>query len=487
MANGNPERNPERIPASQYIDGTWQNPVNGESIAVINPATGKMIGEIGHASEQDARQAMDAAAHAFPAWAARPARERAEVLARTAALLRERVAAIAHTLAVETGKRLVEAVGEVRFAAEYFQWFAEEIRRPDGEFVPGEVTGRRHMVRRQPAGVAVLLTPWNFPVSIQARKLAPALAAGCTVVTRPSSRAPLSVMELVRCLTDAGTPPGVVNLVVGGAAATTPVLLAHSAVRVVSFTGSTPVGQDLVRQSAAQLPRLALELGGNAPFIVFDDADVEQAVEGALIAKFRNNGQSCIAGNRFYVQRGVYDEFLSRLSRRVKEMRVGDPLAGAEVDLGPVISDARRRELDSIVREAQQAGANPVVALPAVPEEGFYTPPLFLEHVPAHTALAREELFGPIAPVHAFDGEDEAVARANDTEMGLAGYVYTRDAGRSFRVPEALECGIIGLNNALPSVAFAPMGGLKKSGLGREGGRQGLEEFQEVKYISLQL
>ncbi|MHB1628159.1 MAG: NAD-dependent succinate-semialdehyde dehydrogenase [Bacilli bacterium] len=476
-----------RVDESQYIDGQWQKPAEGAAISVVNPATGAALSEIGFGSAQDAQAAMDAAARAFPSWSRRPARERAALLAQTAALIRERAASIGRILALESGKRMAEAEGEVRFAAEYFQWFAEEIRRPHGELVPGEAPGRHHMVSRQAAGVAVCLTPWNFPVSIQARKLAPALAAGCTVVARPSQRAPLSVIELVRCLVDAGFPAGVVNLVIGPARTTTGVMMNHRALRVVSFTGSTEVGQELVQLSAKQLPKMALELGGNAPFIVFSDADVEQAVEGALIAKFRNNGQSCIAGNRFYVQEGVYDEFLSRLAKRVEEMRVGDPTTGESVDLGPVISRENRERLDSLTQTALRAGASSIARSAGVPGEGFFVPPQFLENVSEAAELSSGEVFGPIAPVHRFTDEEEVIARANDSDMGLAGYVYTSDVGRSVRVTSALECGIIGLNHALPSVTFAPMGGFKKSGLGREGGRAGLEEFLEIKYVSLQV
>lgn len=476
-----------RIEQSQYIAGQWVRPAAGETTTVLSPATGETVSEIGFAGERDATDAMDAAEAAFPAWSARPARERAAILGQTAILLRARARAIGHILALESGKRSAEAEGEVRFAAEYFQWFAEEIRRPCGEMVPGDVPGRHQMVTHQAAGVAISLTPWNFPVSIQARKLAPALAAGCTVVARPSQRAPLSVIELIRCLEDAGMPAGVVNLIIGPAKSTTEAMMHHRALRVVSFTGSTAVGQELVHLSAKQLPKLALELGGNAPFIVFADADIEQAIEGALIAKFRNNGQSCIAGNRFYVQDDVYDEFLSRLGKRLEAMRIGNPLHSADVDLGPVISGANRERLDRLVQDAKDVGARSIAKAPGVPDTGFYVPPIFLEQVPETSALAKQEVFGPIAPLHRFSEEEEVIARANDCDMGLAGYVFTRDVGRSFRVTGALECGIIGLNHALPSVAVAPMGGWKKSGLGREGGRAGLEEFLEVKYVSLQI
>lgn len=472
--------------SSWFVAGEWVAPQGRQAVAVRNPTTGEVMAEIGYGDARDAQQAVAAAAAAFRTWSRTTSRARAEFLYRVASLLRERQHKMGALLALESGKRLAEAVAEVRFASEYFQWFAEEARRPDGQWYPQEAANKRHWSRTKPAGVALCLTPWNFPVSIQARKLAPALAAGCTVVSRPSQKAPLSVMELFRCLADAGVPPGVANLIHGPAGPTTEAMMSHPAVRVVSFTGSTPVGQSLVKQSAAALQRLALELGGNAPFIVFDDADLDKAAESAMVAKFRNNGQSCIAANRFYVHERVMDAFIERFAGRITGMRVGDPLHLA-TDLGPMIDEDSRNDLARIIDDAVARGASPLFNPPESPPDGSFLPPVLLGDVPEGTRLAREELFGPCAPVFSFRDEEEVVARANQTDMGLAAYVFTSHVARATRVTESLDYGIVGLNHALPSVVFAPMGGMKLSGMGREGARIGMEEFLEHQYVSLEL
>lgn len=472
---------------SMYIDGVWRASNHRDLLDVINPATGSAIAELSYGGVDEAMEAVETAARAFGAWKLTTARTRADMLLEASRILLKRAEEIGYVLAVESGKRLAEAVGEVKFAAEYFRWFAEEARRPEGAYIPNEVQNKRHWTRAQPAGVALCLTPWNFPVSIQARKLAPALAAGCTVVARPSQKAPLSVIEVFKCLEEAGFPHGVVNLIHGPAVSTTEAMMGHPAVRVVSFTGSTAVGQSLVKSSARQLQRLALELGGNAPFIVFDDADVEKAVEGAMVAKFRNNGQSCIAANRIYVHDSVYEEFVTRWAATVSRMKLADPVTNPQSDLGPVIDDKARQQLLVLADEAIAGGARPIHPKLQHPDDGFYLSPLLLENVPSDTTFARAELFGPMSPIFRFSDEDEVIKLANDTDMGLAAYVYTNHAGRGARMTEALEYGIVGWNNALPSVAFAPMGGWKQSGLGREGARIGMEEFQEVKYVSQEL
>lgn len=475
------------IERSLFLNGEWVAPKTSTGsksmISVVNPATEEILSEIGYGGAEDAAIAVDAAAQAFRTWRHSTPRERSELLYRTASLLRERAEDIGTLLTLETGKRRQEGIGEIRFAAEYFQWFAEEVRRPQGLIATHEVPGRRHYTITQPAGVALTLTPWNFPISIQARKLAPALAAGCTVVARASQKAPLAVLELFRCLQDAGFSEGVVNLIQGPAAETTAALLQHPDVRVVSFTGSTRVGQSLIRQSATGVQRLALELGGDAPFIVFHDANLEKAVEGAMIAKFRNNGQSCIAANRFYIHEDVYDEFIERFSARVQTMHLGNPMEDG-VDLGPMIDAGARCNLQTLAEEAKLSGANLLNPLPSVPERGFFIAPMLLGNVSPNISFGCSELFGPAAPILRFRDEDEVLAAANNTDMGLAGYVYTRDYARSVRATEALECGIVGHNTPLPSVSFAPMGGHKKSGLGREGGHLGMEEFLEVKYVA---
>jgi succinate-semialdehyde dehydrogenase/glutarate-semialdehyde dehydrogenase len=458
-------------------------------VDVVNPADGSIVGAVPYGGAAEARAACDAAAMAFPAWSNTPARARADLLARAAALLAERSSEVGLLLARETGKRLPEAVGEVRFAAEYFRWFAEQARRPAGEVIPPEASNRRHLTLARPSGVALALTPWNFPVSIQARKVAAALAAGCTVVGRPSEKAPLAVFEMYRCLAEAGLPDGVASVVVGPAAVMTEAMLAHPAVRVMSFTGSTVVGRQLMAMAARRIVRPLLELGGDAPFIVFADADLGRAIEGAMIAKFRNNGQSCIAANRFIIEAPVYDEFTQRLAARIDAMTIGDPIGDPVPDLGPLIDAERRQAVNASVEQALAGGAKRLTAPRAVDPgpTGAFIAPTLLSDVPDTVAISCDEVFGPVAGVFRFESEVEAVSRANATEMGLAAYLYTSSVDRSLRLSESIECGILGLNNPLPSVAFAPMGGIKQSGLGREGSHHGLAEFLDVRYMAVEI
>jgi succinate-semialdehyde dehydrogenase/glutarate-semialdehyde dehydrogenase len=465
------------------VDGVWET--RDEVHEVMNPADGTPVGAVAWGTPDDAARAADAAARAFRTWAETPARRRADILLDAARLISERSEQLGELLAREAGKRRPEAVAEVAFSAEYFRWFAEQARRPHGHVIPHELPDRRHVTIRRPTGVVVSLTPWNFPCSIQARKLAPALAGGCTVVARVSEKAPLAVTEMIRCLTEAGLPAGVVNLVHGPARDVTQTLLAHGAVRVVTFTGSTQVGREIMASAADRIVRPLLELGGDAPFVVFADADVDAAVEGALIAKFRNSGQSCIAANRFLVHESVYEEFVGRFVERVDAMTIGDGLADPCPDLGPVIDQGRAAELTGFVQEAVDAGAKTLTREFALPSRGTYVAPTLLADVPDAVGLACTEAFGPIAGIFRFRDDEEALARANGTEMGLAGYFWSRDVARCWRIAERLEVGIVGVNNALPSVAFAPMGGVKQSGLGREGAEVGLEEFQDVRYLAL--
>jgi len=469
---------------SMLIAGAWTGSSDGATRPVRNPATGAELAQLAYGGPSEAVAACDAAAAAFDSWSQAAAPDRSALLERAADRLAGRAAEIGALLAAETGKRRPEGVAEIEFAAAYFRWFAAEARRPHGEMLTGRRAGERQFTISRPAGVAACLSPWNFPVSIQARKLAPALAAGCTTVSRASEQAPLAVIEMFRCLVDAGVPPGVVNLVHGPAAAQTEAVLAHPAVRVVSFTGSTEVGRALLAQAAERVVRPLMELGGDAPFVVLDDADLAAAVDGAMIAKFRNNGQSCIAANRFIVQRGVYDDFCQRLAARIDAMSVGDPLGEPVPDLGPLINQHRVDEVAAFAAEAEAAGARRITAPIPVPADGSYCAPALYDQVPPDARLARSEVFGPIAGVFPVDTDDEALALANDTEMGLAAYVYTRDIGRAWRFTEELDAGIIGGNNPLPSAAHAPMGGAKQSGLGREGARVGLEEFRETHYSS---
>lgn len=467
---------------TNLIGGRWQDPDTRRE--VLDPSDGTLVGSIGYGGAAEATAAADAAAVAFPAWADTPARTRSDLLRAAGDLISERTPEIARLLAREAGKRLPEATGEVAFSAEYFRWFAEQARRPAGAVIPHEAPGKRHLTLRRPAGVVACLTPWNFPCSIQARKLAPALAAGCTVVARVSEKAPLAVTELVRCLTDAGLPPGTVNLVHGGAAEVTDAYLAHPAVRVVTFTGSTGVGRRIMAAASRRIVRPLLELGGDAPFVVFDDADLEAAVDGAMVAKFRNSGQSCIAANRFLVKAGVHDEFVARFAERIDAMSVGSGLADPTPDLAPCIDAARVEAVNTVVAEAAGRGARRVTREFDLPGPAYCAPSLLVD-VPDDCALAREEVFGPAAGVFRFTDEEDALARANGTEMGLAGYFYSRDVARMWRFAERLEVGIVGVNDPLPSVAFAPMGGVKQSGIGREGSDLGLEEFEDVRYLAV--
>lgn len=467
---------------SILIDGQWLDVAEHED--VVNPVDESLVGRIGYAGAVYASAAADAAAAALPAWSDTPARGRADLLHAAADRLVARADQIGTLLAKEAGKRKPEANGEVIFAAEYFRWFAEEIRRPNGSVHPHEAGDRRHVTIRRPAGVVASLTPWNFPCSIQARKLAPALAAGCTVVARVSEQAPLAATEMVRCLTDAGLPPGTINLVHGPAAEVTQAYLDHPAVRVVSFTGSTRVGREIMSRASSRVVRPSLELGGNAAFIVFDDADIDAAVNGAMLAKFRNTGQSCIAANRFFVQSAVFDEFVTRFSAAVDAMTIGDGLGSPMPDLAACIDERRVLAVNELVDEAVSAGAKKVTRDFDLPSGAFCSPALLVD-VPDNSLLGVNEVFGPAAAIFRFDDEEEVLARANATEMGLAGYFYTRDQARVWRMAEKLDVGITGINNPLPSVAFAPMGGTKQSGLGREGSSQGLEEYEETRYLSI--
>ena len=471
--------------ASHLVDGTWED--SDSTVDVTNPADGSVVSQLAWGDAKTARRAADAAARAFVDWADLPPRRRADILLEASRLIAERADSIGGTLAREAGKRRPEAVGELAFSAEYFRWFAEQARRPQGEVMAHEAADRRHLSVRRPAGVVASLTPWNFPCSIQARKLAPALAAGCTVVARVSEKAPLAATEMVRALVDAGVPAGVVNLVHGPAREVTRTLLDHEAVRAVTFTGSTPVGREIMASAARRVVRPLLELGGDAAFIVFDDADIEAAVEGAMLAKFRNTGQSCIAANRFVVHEDVYDEFVGALVARVDAMTVGDGLADPLPDLGPVIDASRVDAVNALVSEALSLGATRLTHERDLPDGGTFLAPTLLAKVPDTAEIATQEVFGPAAAVFRFRDTAEALARANATEMGLAGYLWSRDVSRCWRTAEHLEAGIVGVNNALPSVAFAPMGGVKQSGLGREGAALGLEEFEDVRYLALGL
>jgi succinate-semialdehyde dehydrogenase/glutarate-semialdehyde dehydrogenase len=474
---------------SVLIDGEWVG--RDSQVDVTDPASGELIGSIDHptgdAAVADATAAANAAAAAFPSWAATPPKARADILHEGAAAITKHAEALALLLAREAGKRLPEARGEIAFSVEYFRWFAEEARRLDGGFVTGDVPGRRHLVMHRPAGVVASLTPWNFPCSIQARKLAPALAAGCTVVARVAEEAPLAVTEMIRLLNAAGLPDGVLNLVHGPGQVTTEAILQHPAVRVVTFTGSTGVGRSIMEQASKRIVRPLLELGGDAPFIVFDDADVDAAVAGALLGRFRNTGQSCVGANRFYVQDGIYDEFVEKFVAATDAMTVGDTTGEDIADLGPVIHERRKAEIEAIIDDAIARGGKVLTKQRELPKTGSWVAPTLVADVPDDALLATTEVFGPAAGIFRFTDEADAVRRANNTEMGLAGYVWSRDVSRCFTVAEQLEVGIVGVNEALPSAAYSPMGGVKQSGLGREGAHVGIEEFTDIRYASFTL
>lgn len=435
---------------------------------------------------RDAKAAADAAHAAFPAWRTVPARDRSRIIARWNALLHEHSRDLGRLISREQGKPLAEAVGEVLYAASYVEWFAAEAVRTQGDVIPPPVAGRQMLAVREPVGVIAAITPWNFPAAMIARKIAPALAAGCTVVAKPAEDTPLTALALAVLAEEAGVPAGVLNIVTASranAAAVVEAWLADARVRKLSFTGSTPVGQHLARESAATLKKLSLELGGNAPFIVFDDADLDAAVDGLMAAKFRNAGQTCVCPNRIHVQEGVHDAFVERLSARVAALRVA-PANDPEAQIGPLIN---RRAVDKVerhVRDAVAKGARVVVGGERLPDLGArFFQPTVLAGVDAGMELSCEETFGPVAPVFRFTGEEEVVAAANDTPYGLAAYFYTRDVRRIARLSAALEAGIVGINEGAVSAEAAPFGGIKASGYGREGSRHGIDEYMHVKYL----
>jgi len=464
------------------VDGRPLAAADGATLTVLNPADGERLGSVPSLAPAEVELAIRAAAAALPAWRARTAKERAAVLRRWSELLLAHSADLATLITLEGGKPLAEAKGEVAYAAAFFEWFGEEAKRCDGQVIPSHKPGSHILVLREPIGVVATITPWNFPAAMLARKIAPALAVGCTVVAKPAEATPFTALALAKLGERAGLPPGALNIVTGEPARVGAVLTASPTVRALSFTGSTATGRLLMAQSAPSVKRLALELGGNAPFLVFDDADLEDALEGALVSKYRNTGQTCVCANRFLVQDGVYDEFAARLCERVRALVVGD---GREpgVQQGPLISAAALAKVEAHVADAVAHGAKLLCGGRRHARGGnFYEPTVLAEATPA-MRCAREETFGPVAPLFRFRDEAEAIRLANDTEFGLAAYLYTRDVGRAWRVAEALEVGIVGVNEGLISTELAPFGGVKQSGLGREGSHAGLDEYVELKYV----
>jgi succinate-semialdehyde dehydrogenase/glutarate-semialdehyde dehydrogenase len=473
------------VPTQLLVGGSWMDSSDRRTFDVSDPASGEVIAAVADASVEDGLAAVSAASAALPGWSATPPRQRAEVLRRTFELMTERTEQLARLIVRENGKALSDARGEVTYAAEFFRWFAEEAVRAGGDLQMAPAGTNRIMVLRQPIGVSVLVTPWNFPAAMATRKIGPALAAGCTVVLKPASDTPLTALALGALLSEAGVPAGVVNVLPSRRSGPVVDAMLHdSRVRKLSFTGSTEVGRGLLRQAADCIVSCSMELGGNAPFIVFDDADLESAVAGAMVAKMRNGGEACTAANRFLVQRGIAAEFGTRLAQAMGGLRVGPGLE-AGVQLGPLINAGGRDKVAALVDGAVREGARIAVG-GAVPDgPGFFYPPTVLVDVPASAAILREEIFGPVAPLVVFDSDEEAVALANDSEYGLVAYVYTRDLERGLRCSEALESGMVGLNRPIVSDPAAPFGGVKQSGLGREGGHDGLLEFMESKYIAV--
>jgi succinate-semialdehyde dehydrogenase/glutarate-semialdehyde dehydrogenase len=473
------------VPRQLLIAGNWQDASSGGTVEVINPSDASAITGIADADVEDGLAAVDAAAAALPEWAATPPRRRAEILRRCFELMTERSEQIAHLISLENGKALADARGEVAYAAEFFRWYAEEAVRIIGDVSVSPSGANRILVQHMPIGVCVLITPWNFPAAMATRKLAPALAAGCTAVLKPATLTPLTTLAIAQLMIDAGVPAGVVNVITTSKTSDvmTPIL-ADPRVRKLSFTGSTSVGRHLLRQAADNVLKCSMELGGNAPFLVFDDADLDLALDGAMIAKMRNGGQACTAANRIYVQRGIHDEFARRLAERMGAMRVG-PGTDADTEVGPLVDEASVRKVDSLVRDAVSQGARLLAGGKAIDGAGYYYPPTVVTNVPLQARMVSEEIFGPVASVIPFDTEDEVIAAANDSEYGLAAYVFTEDLRRGLRVSERIESGMVALNRGLVSDPAAPFGGVKQSGLGREGAHQGLLDFTETKYIAV--
>ena len=469
------------------IGGEWVEASSGKRFDVTDPGTGELVGSVPDAGETDVRAAIDAAAAALEGWKALPALHRARILRRAADLIRERRDMIALVMTSEQGKPLAEAAGEVEYAASFFEWFAGEAERVYGQIVPPMNPANRVLVLRQPVGVTAAITPWNFPAAMMTRKLGPAMAAGCTSIVKPASATPLTAALILGAIEDAGTPPGVVNLITSRSAGmVAQELFSDRRVRKISFTGSTEVGKDLIRASADQVKRLSLELGGHAPYLIFDDADLDEAVDGLIASKFRNAGQTCVCANRTYVQSGVYDAVVAKLAARVTKMVVGHGIRD-DVTIGPLIDGRAVDKADEHVRDAVAKGARLVVGgerLDSGEHAGgsFYTPTV-LEGVTPEMLISTEETFGPVAGITRFETEEEAIRVANDTVYGLAAYFHTRDYARLLRVAEKLEYGIVGANSGIISAANAPFGGVKESGYGREGGAVGIDEYVDVKYV----
>jgi succinate-semialdehyde dehydrogenase / glutarate-semialdehyde dehydrogenase len=474
-----------KVPTDLFIGGTWRAASEGGRFDVTDPATGEVIAQVADGSAEDGLAAVTAAAEAGPAWAATPPRQRAEILRKAWQLMTDRADEIATLISLENGKALVDAKGEATYAAEFFRWYAEETVRMDGMVTTAPSGANRILVVHQPVGVCVLVTPWNFPAAMATRKMGPALGAGCTLVLKPASDTPLTALLMAQILDDAGVPAGVINVVPARRSGEVVAAMVNDdRVRKLSFTGSTEVGKTLLKLAADSIVNTSMELGGNAPFLVFADADIDAAIEGAMIAKMRNGGEACTAANRFYVEEPVAEEFARKLADKMGAMKVG-PGTEDGTQVGPLVNEAAVAKCDELVTGALAAGARALIGGKVPERTGWYYDPTVLVDVPADAEILKEEIFGPVAPIVTFTTEDEAVRLANDTDFGLVAYLYTGDLARGLRVSEALESGMVGLNRGLVSDPAAPFGGVKQSGIGREGGHEGLLDYTESKYIAV--
>ena len=467
-----------------FINGQWVGADSGETIDVTNPATGDVIGTVPNAGGAETARAIDAAQAAFPDFAAMDLMSRVGLLWKLHDALMDNADDLAELLTVEMGKPLAEAKGEITIGAQYIRWFAEEARRAKGEIVPAGVNGRRILVTRHPVGVVGMITPWNFPSSMLARKIGPALSVGCTVVAKPATATPYSGLAWAALAEEVGFPKGVLNVVTGSARKIAGAMMDSPAVRKITFTGSTEVGKELIRQSADTVKKVSMELGGNAPFIVFDDADLDKAVEGAMASKFRNAGQTCVCANRLYVQAGIHDAFVARLVEKTEALKVGNGMEEG-VDQGPMVDMDAVEKVEEFISDARQKGGEVVTGGARHDKGGSFFKPTIITAATQAMMFAREEIFGPLAPVFRFDSEEEVIKLANDTEFGLACYAYTQDLGRAFRLNEGLDYGMIGINSGLITTVEAPFGGVKESGMGKEGGSQGLEDYLDTKYVCI--
>jgi succinate-semialdehyde dehydrogenase/glutarate-semialdehyde dehydrogenase len=472
------------VPSGLFVGGSWRD-ASGGTFPVLDPSTGESLVEVANGTVEDGLAALDAAVSTQAAWAATAPRERGEILRRAFELMHERIDDLALLMTLEMGKPLAESRGEIVYAAEFFRWFSEEAVRVHGDYRMAPAGDKRILVMKKPVGPCLFITPWNFPMAMGTRKIGPAVAAGCTMVVKPAAETPLSMLALAAIMAEAGLPAGVLNVVTTRSSGSVMApLIADPRARKLSFTGSTPVGRRLVEQSAGQLLRVSMELGGNAPFLVFDDADLDAAVEGAVAAKMRNVGEACTAANRFLVHDSVADEFSTRFAERMAGLRVG---RGTEegVQVGPVITEKARADILEIVEDATDRGAQVLAGGGALDGPGFFLAPTVLVDVAPDARAVTEEIFGPVAPVVRFSTEEQALALANDSEYGLIAYVFTQDLARSLRVSEGLDTGMVGLNAGVISNPAAPFGGVKQSGFGREGGREGIEEYLDLKYVGI--